>query len=370
MRRLRFGGRAVTLLLALGVLALAAGAAHAANGTLKVTSFPSGAEVLIGGISTGKVTPMSVSLAEGEHDVTVQIPGDAWTPDTRKVTIVAGNNDLSVTLIPALTEGPPALSYWDLNGDGVKDPAEDVNNDGFHNTQDCQGPEGLQGETGPQGPAGPAGSCVDCYTRAEVDALLEGLRSLMPFRGTEIDAGGRHTCGVRTDGTVECWGDDREGQSTPPAGTFTQVSAGDNHTCGVNGIPYGDVVCWGSDEYGQSTPPVGTFWEVSAGEFHTCGLRPDQTVECWGLDTDGQSTPPAGTFRQVAVGQGFSCGLRSDGFYDYGLVECWGGYIGPVPPLTFVQISGGSSHACGLRRDGSVECWGSDLDGQSSPLAP
>ena len=43
----------------------------AANGSLKVTSFPSGAEVLIDGVSTGKVTPMSVSVPEGDHTVTV-----------------------------------------------------------------------------------------------------------------------------------------------------------------------------------------------------------------------------------------------------------------------------------------------------------
>ncbi|MCC7537743.1 MAG: hypothetical protein IT379_16085 [Deltaproteobacteria bacterium] len=32
----------------------------------------------------------------------------------------------------------------------------------------------------------------------------------------EIVAGGFHTCGVRADGRVECWGDDTFGQSTPP----------------------------------------------------------------------------------------------------------------------------------------------------------
>ncbi len=35
-----------------------------------------------------------------------------------------------------------------------------------------------------------------------------------------------HTCAVRTDGTVACWGCELHGQATPPAGTFRQVSAG------------------------------------------------------------------------------------------------------------------------------------------------
>ena len=81
--------------------------AGAANGSLKVTSFPSGAEVWVDGAFTGKFTPMSVSLSEGDHDVTVQIPGSGWNPDHRTITITPGNNDLSVTLLPNLTEGPP-----------------------------------------------------------------------------------------------------------------------------------------------------------------------------------------------------------------------------------------------------------------------
>ena len=64
-----------------------ASAAYAANGSLKVTSFPSGAEVWVDGEDTGKVTPMSLSLSEGEHEVTVQIPNIGWNPNTRTVTI-------------------------------------------------------------------------------------------------------------------------------------------------------------------------------------------------------------------------------------------------------------------------------------------
>src|SRR5262245_28886123 len=92
------------------VLALAlAPAAAAANGSLKVTSFPSGATVAVDGVNTGKLTPMSISLSEGDHPVTVSIPNSGWNPDTRTVTIVTGNNDLSVTLLPMLTTGPQGL---------------------------------------------------------------------------------------------------------------------------------------------------------------------------------------------------------------------------------------------------------------------
>ena len=86
--------------------ALFSTAALAQSGALKVTSFPSGANVKIDGVDTGKTTPMSTSLATGDHTVVVSIPNSGWNPDTRIVTIVSGNNDLSVTLLPILTVGP------------------------------------------------------------------------------------------------------------------------------------------------------------------------------------------------------------------------------------------------------------------------
>ncbi len=58
-----------------------------------------------------------------------------------------------------------------------------------------------------------------------------------------------HTCGLRTDGTLDCWGHNGVGQSTPPAGTFTQVTAGNLNTCGLRANGY--WTCWGSNGYGQ-----------------------------------------------------------------------------------------------------------------------
>src|SRR5688572_708030 len=80
-------------------------AAQTGGGSLKVTSFPSGAKVVIDGVDTVKVTPMSASLPVGDHSVTVSIPNSGWNTDSRIVTIAAGNNDLSVTLLPIVTNG-------------------------------------------------------------------------------------------------------------------------------------------------------------------------------------------------------------------------------------------------------------------------
>ena len=48
-----------------------------------------------------------------------------------------------------------------------------------------------------------------------------------------VSAGFGHTCMVKLDGSVSCWGWDLNLQSRPPEGEFTSVSAGGAHTCGV-----------------------------------------------------------------------------------------------------------------------------------------
>ena len=105
---------------------------------------------------------------------------------------------------------------------------------------------------------------------------------------------------------MTCWGSNMGlggyhtvGQSTPPSGEFVSVSAGGYHTCGLR--PDGTIACWGWDVAGQSTPPSGEFVSVSAGLFHTCGLRPDGTVACWGDDEESQSTPPSSLGAPIPV---------------------------------------------------------------------
>ena len=188
-----------------------------------------------------------------------------------------------------------------------------------------------------------------------------------PSAGTfaSISTGGFHTCGMRNTGQVECWGDDNFGQSTPPAGTFASVGTGRLHTCGMRNT--GQVECWGDDGFGQSTPPAGTFASISTGGFHTCGMRNTGQVECWGDDNFGQSTPPAGTFASVGTGRFHTCGMRNTG-----QVECWGddGFGQSTPPAgTFASVDTGDFHTCGTRNTDRVECWGDDNFGQSTPPA-
>lgn len=174
-----------------------------------------------------------------------------------------------------------------------------------------------------------------------------------------------HGCGVRTDLTLVCWGNDWHGQASPPEGEFVAVDTGWTHTCGIR--VGGDVTCWGTH---RGKPPGGPFVAVSAGNFHSCGIRPHGGVECWGDDSNGQSSPPEGTFTSVSAGNARTCGLRVGD-----TIACWGSnthtYVGPgeeprfsgqaePPGGEFSAVSAGSEHTCGIRPDGAIECWGNE----------
>jgi hypothetical protein len=235
----------------------------------------------------------------------------------------------------------------------------------------------------------------------------------------QVSAGFWHTCGVKTDNTLACWGSNDPywheedpylnewkhvktlGQAEPPSGTFLQVSAGGRHTCGVR--TNNTVSCWGSHlsdppivvgklGRSQSIPLSGEFSQVSAGLSHTCGIRPDQKVECWGGFENGRATPPVDTFySKIRAGWAHSCGLKTDQ-----TVVCFGGQDLPrsevarvpnstcrcpipgmsgnscacttSPSHTFSQIlETGRYHACGVRTNNTVVCWGYDPDGQTFP---
>ena len=183
-----------------------------------------------------------------------------------------------------------------------------------------------------------------------------------------VSAGVLHSCGVKVDGSVACWGDDSEGQSTPPTGSFSSVSAGVFHSCGVR--VDGSAKCWGKDIF-QFTSPPGSFISVSAGSLHTCGVETDGSVGCWGIKTSGQTRPPSGSFVSVSAGFTHTCGVKMGGS-----IACWGSnedsdgnFRGQSTPPggSFVSVSAGVFHSCGVKADGFVECWGSNTSGQSTP---
>ena len=178
-----------------------------------------------------------------------------------------------------------------------------------------------------------------------------------------LSSGGSHSCVLRQDGGVTCWGRNDDGQLGD--GTLTPRSLGVR----VSGLS--DAIA------------------LAAGERHTCAVRKGNTVVCWGADDTGQLGDGGGADRlgpvavagvaaatAVAAGAGFSCALLGDE-----TAICWGddrdGEIGngttgatPLPPTPVLGLVGAHSlsahwqHACAVHDDGTLACWGNNASGQ------
>lgn len=180
-----------------------------------------------------------------------------------------------------------------------------------------------------------------------------------------VSSGHEHTCALRADGTVVCWGDDTFGQSSPPPDErFIAISSGSYHTCALRDD--GSPACWGGPSEDQQSlgypQPVGPppqdeqFTAISSGTNHACALRQDGSPVCWGANWAGQSSvPPGEELVAISSGHDFTCGVRENH-----TALCWG--KGEGRPVTFIQvalvsISGGFEYACGLTVEGIVACW-------------
>ena len=83
---------------------------------------------------------------------------------------------------------------------------------------------------------------------------------------------------------MACWGFDEAGQATPPAGEFHSVSASDSYSCGLK--TEGSVVCWGEDDIIAGAPytpvPEDRFLSISAHSGRACGVSEEGAIVCWG----------------------------------------------------------------------------------------
>jgi alpha-tubulin suppressor-like RCC1 family protein len=228
-----------------------------------------------------------------------------------------------------------------------------------------------------------------------------GIVTIAPPRSLAV--GDMHSCAIRADGTLWCWGSNRSGElgtgdgldhaapaQVGSASDWTWIAAGPTTTCGVRA---GELWCWGRGVEGQvgdgaqldrDTPVrVGleSDWErATVGYTHACGLRAGGVLWCWGQDFyrdlgTGHVDPapiPIGADRWTSVGAGanFTCGTRSDD-----TLWCWGlCYVGecgvpslgePIPEPQQVgtdadwrEVSTDSSDTCAVKRDGTLDCFG------------
>ena len=197
-----------------------------------------------------------------------------------------------------------------------------------------------------------------------------------PSRYSAISAGDMHTCGLKLDGSVDCFGSDGIGQSSPPDGEFLQVAAGGVHTCGIKAAD-GTVACWGSAAV-PSGPPQIKFAQIDSGHSHTCGVVARSSddapheVNCWGapgLDrTDDWDS--ATQVHYVSVGDNHNCAPHVPHYS--GRIRCWGSNESRqyTNQSGTVGLTAGGSHTCWLNEeDGTAGCVGKNTSGQSTPPA-
>lgn len=227
-----------------------------------------------------------------------------------------------------------------------------------------------------------------------------------------------HSAGVKTDGTLWCWGQNYYGElgdnttvhRSSPVQTITggtdwsQVSCGPYHTAAVK--KDGTLWLWGggfnnAGQLGDNTiihrsSPVqtiagGSDWSsVSCGYKNTAAIKTDGTLWVWGWNAYGQvgdnttnnisspsQTVAFGTnWSKVSVGYS-SCGaIKKDG-----TLWMWGannvGQLGinlasnrssPVQTITggtdWSEISLNSLDVAAIKTDGTLWCWGFNFDGQ------
>ncbi len=197
----------------------------------------------------------------------------------------------------------------------------------------------------------------------------------------KISASTDYNCGLRSGGTMWCWGVDTNGKlgngatsgnyaypiQVGTVGTSTvfsdwvYIAAGNTTACGIRST--GEAYCWGSGANGrignnaattQSTPvKVGTagtstaftdWTSISHKDQTGCGTRANGTAWCWGTGSNGQLGNGASSNSNfpVQVGTG---GSGTD-FTDW------------------IKTSNGIDFSCGLRGNGTIWCWGNATVGE------
>ena len=174
---------------------------------------------------------------------------------------------------------------------------------------------------------------------------------------------------MKSDGSVVCWGDGKNGQlgngaaqtslaavvaDGVPASSL--VALGDRSSCALTRT--GTVLCWGANELGQlgsgatnananpspiTVVNIDDATSLAAGRNHTCASRKTGAVVCWGAGANGQ----LGDGR-VHVDAG---GAQPSIVAVSGLSNASG-------------VGGGGAHACAPTADQSVLCWGANDRGQ------
>ena len=287
-------------------------------------------------------------------------PGDGWYEEARDC------DDGDDAIYPGAEE---SCDGTDQDCDGTVD--EDVTSQCANQTGVCQGATvACQGGSFPEcGSAKYGNHAQSSGTTWEADETsnyaddrdndCDGYTD--ELFGTISTNDARPMCGLRrSDESLLCWGgSSNEIVTQAPSGTFVGIAVGGLHGCAVE--PTGAIDCWGSTKYGSGNPPAGTFQEVCVHSYRGCARKRSGKVYCWGVTSPETETGLETDFSSIACGE-IDCGIRQSD----DAIECWNGNVGiGDSPGRFRDVSTGTTTdmVCGVTDGGSLECWGTDRDG-------
>ena len=193
---------------------------------------------------------------------------------------------------------------------------------------------------------------------------------------SDVTLGFKHTCALRNDGVVFCWGENSAFQVSsdtvprtlaPERVTLpfvaTDVEVAEHGSCASDAS--GRYHCWGLNRAGRlgilqdtlwtPTPMAGpSFESVRLGPVHSCGLEAGGQAHCWG----GIGSTPD---RQKAIGSPVTqpC-LETAGYLS---VFCAPAPVAVTLPEAALTIEPGVFYTCALGASGTAYCWGYDLWG-------
>ncbi|MBN2340761.1 MAG: putative metal-binding motif-containing protein [Deltaproteobacteria bacterium] len=202
------------------------------------------------------------------------------------------------------------------------------------------------------------------------DGLISNIEGGCAF--SQIVISGNQICGVRTNGTVECWSG--ETLANLPSSTFKEIygAAGCEYAqCGFCGITTDDTVeCWGSI---TKTPP-GNFSTLTLSYYEGfgCGIQTDGNIKCWDLDDSHTNSPiaPSGQYTDIHCGVFGShcCAIDTNN-----AVTCWSGettndfFVDASESFHSVATTALDVGACALSSDNTINCYPQDESWSNIP---
>ena len=232
----------------------------------------------------------------------------------------------------------------------------------------------------------------------QLDVTIHHIDGRAPFNTptaqAQLSAAAEHSCAIRSDNTVACWGNPDNDRTDPAsadgiddATRFLAISAADEHSCAIT--TNNTVACWGNPANDRADPTSADdiddntkFLAIDVGGEHSCGIKTDNTAVCWGSSDNNRTNlaSAAGVdddtrFLAIRAGDEHSCGIKAAD----STVACWGtnandrtdpSSADDIDDSTkFLAISAGGAHSCGITADSTVACWGDDTMNQSSPTS-